>query len=85
MSKLTAGDVYCPTCNARPGYGCKTKTGWGARMHATRFKAVGVPEDHEARMAAWSVIEKAETERRARMMALSDAGRAALQQKGEAG
>lgn len=48
-------DVPCPLCGAAMGIECRTRTGYGARTHAPRWRAVGVlkPSDEDHSRDYW--------------------------------
>ena len=42
-------DVVCPLCGAAVGAGCRARTGYPARTHAPRWRAVGIARpSHDA-------------------------------------
>lgn len=60
-------DVDCPKCGAKIGFGCTATSGYGAKTHMARWKAVGVERpDHEDRHRSYLDGVLRELERKSR-------------------
>ncbi len=63
-------EVLCPTCGAKPGQGCVTRTGCGTAPHIPRWAKIGIPNPTpEDRFRAYSWFRDRVRERKSNMAA----------------